>query len=138
MLKVLLWIWQLPQNLFGFVLSRRYTYKSIRYVGKDWRNVYFKPFFRSGISLGNYIILDTWYMGKTCSKETVAHEYGHCRQSLMLGWLYLILVGIPSITRNICDRIFHKKWSAERREQWYYNGYPEKWADKLGDVHRKE
>ena len=56
--NVIKWIWQLPQNLAGFLLTRKYKYKSIRYIKQKPVNVYFKPFFRSGISLGDYIILD--------------------------------------------------------------------------------
>jgi hypothetical protein len=55
---------------------------------------------------------------------------------LILGWLYLPLVGLPSIIGNIWDRLFHKKWSSDRREKWYYSRYPENWADKLGGVIR--
>lgn len=133
------WIWQLPQNLIGFLLTRKCEYKSVRYMGTNDRqvNVYFKlSFFRSGISLGDYIILDYWYCGKACSTQAVTHEYGHSRQSLILGWFYLPLVGLPSIIGNIWDRLFHKKWSSDQREKWYYSRYPENWADKLGGVVR--
>lgn len=139
-LKILSWIWQLPQNLLGFLLSRNYIYKSIRYIYIDGEYkgayVYFKPFFRSGVSLGDYIILDYWYCGKGCTQQIFDHEYGHSRQSLILGWFYLPLVGLPSIIGNIWDRLFHKKWNSDQREKWYYSRYPEKWADKLGGVVR--
>lgn len=142
-MSVIKWVWQLPQNLIGFLLTRKYEYKSVRCLEKTvdgrWITVYFKPFFRSGISLGDYIILDYYrYCGKACSRQAVAHEYGHSRQSLILGWFYLLLVGLPSIIGNIWDRLFHKKWTSDQREKWYYNRYPEKWADKLGGVIREE
>lgn len=136
MKKIIKWIWQLPQNLLGFLLSRKYNYKSIRSMNNGWIDVYFKPFFRSGVSLGDYIILDYWYCGKECSRQVVSHEYGHSRQSLILGWLYLPLVGLPSVIGNIWDRLFHKNWTGEQREKWYYSRYPENWADKLGGVVR--
>lgn len=141
MKKIIRWIWQLPQNLIGFLLTRKYNYKSIRRVGKDvvnskWVDVYFKPFFCSGVSLGDYIILDYYYCGMACSRQVVAHEYGHSRQSLILGWLYLPLIGLPSIITNVWDRLFHKNWTSDQREKWYYGRYPENWADKLGGVIR--
>jgi hypothetical protein len=133
--SVIRWIWQLPQNLLGFMLSRNYVLKHACISRNGKWVVYFKPFFRSGISLGNYIILDYWYCGRD-SRQIIYHEYGHSRQSLILGWLYLPLVGLPSIIGNIWDRLFHKKWSSDRREKWYYSRYPENWADKLGGVIR--
>lgn len=130
------WLWQLPQNLIGFLLTRKYEIKSERYVKGKFVNVYFKPLFRSGVSLGDYIILDYWYCGKACSRQAVAHEYGHSRQSLILGWFYLPLVGLPSIIINVWNRLFHKNWTRDQREKWYYSRYPENWADKLGGVIR--
>lgn len=138
--KVFRWVWQLPQNLLGFLLSRNYNYKSTRYIDIDGKDkgvyVYFKPFFCSGVNLGDYIILDYWYCGKGCTQQVFAHEYGHSRQSLILGWFYLPLVGLPSIVGNVWDRLFHKNWAKEQREKWYYSRYPENWADKLGGVTR--
>lgn len=134
--KVLKWMWQLPQNLVGFLLTRKYEYLSIRRMDGKWVNVYFKSFFNSGVSLGDYIILDYWYCGRECSRQVVSHEYGHSKQSLILGWLYLPLVGLPSVIGNIWDRLFHKNWTSKQREKWYYSRYPENWADKLGGVVR--
>ena len=136
-LKVIRWIWQLPQNLIGFLLTREYKYKSERYIDSKWVSVYYKSLFRSGVSLGDYIILDHWYCGRACSTQAVAHEYGHSKQSLILGWFYLPLVGLSSFINNIWDRLFHKKWSSDQREKWYYSRYPENWADKLGGVVRE-
>jgi hypothetical protein len=132
---VIKWVWQFPQNLVGFLLTRKYYMKSSRTTLDGRVTIYFKPFFRSGVSLGDYIILDKWYVGRDCVK-TVCHEHGHQKQSMILGWFYLPLVGLPSILGNIWDRLFHKKWTNQRREKWYYNRYPEKWADLLGGVIR--
>ena len=59
------------------------------------------------------------------------HEYGHCRQSEYLGWLYLIVIGIPSLIWCLC-------YNAEKRGglKDYYKFYTEAWADKLGGVIR--
>jgi hypothetical protein len=84
------------------------------------------------VSLGSYIIVS-----KQASSTVIFHEYGHYRQSKLLGPLYLLLVGIPScLFNNVWDRLAHKKWSTERRVAWYYSRYPESWADKLGGVKR--
>ena len=78
-----------------------------------------------GVSLGLFIILHRHY-----GPQTVSHEYGHCRQSAMLGPLYLIVVGLPSFLRAGVALVTRKN------REWYYTGYPERWADRLGDVHR--
>lgn len=78
-----------------------------------------------GVSLGAVIILHTAYGSKT-----VAHEYGHCCQSAMLGPLYLVIVGIPSFLRACLWRLLKLPHSQ------YYAGYPERWADRLGGVKR--
>lgn len=70
------------------------------------------------------------------TRTTLLHEYGHSVQSSRLGWKYLFTVGIVSFTRNIWDRLFHKKWDMVRRAYWYYKNWPEDEADELGGVTR--
>ena len=62
------------------------TYKDVDiYVGD----------FPGGISLGTYILMSTTSY-KDKRNRTKKHEYGHSRQSLYLGPLYLIIIGLPS------------------------------------------
>lgn len=124
--EVLLYLWQLPQNLLGLlVIFFSKAKKDNSY------NVYITNC-RIGVSLGKYIILNKHY-----SYNIILHEQGHQKQSLYFGWLYLIIIGIPSsIFVNLWDRIFHKKWTYQERIKWYYSRYPERWADKLGGVIR--
>jgi hypothetical protein len=85
-----------------------------------------------GVSLGRYIFVSTHYQ-----KPTVMHEYGHSIQSLWLGPLYLVFIGIPSLLFcYIWDRLFHNNWDMPQRIQWYYERPTEKSADKLGGVDR--
>lgn len=84
------------------------------------------------VSLGQYIIL----CNKDKSVRSKLHEYGHTKQSLMLGWLYLIIIGLPSITCAIYSNLFHSKWTKEQRDKWYFSLLWEKWADNLGGVKR--
>ena len=135
MKKNLLWIWQLPQNIIGFLLTRKYCFIGTVGNGINFNVFYKKDFFGSGVCLGDYIIMDYKYLGIT-DRKAQKHEYGHHLQSVKLGWLYLLVVGLPSISRNIYDRIFHKKWTKEKRMKWYYSSYPEQQADKLGQVER--
>lgn len=122
-IKICRWIWEFPQCLLGFILTHLYdvkyseTYKGIDvYTGK----------FSGGISLGLYIIMD-----KDSGKYTKDHEWGHTRQSLRWGWLYLFTVGIVSFTW--CNlRRYISSW----RKKDYYSIWPENKADKYGGVNR--
>ena len=76
----------------------------------------------TAISLGNYILARD-----DMDISVRLHEKGHQIQSLYLGPLYLIVIGIPSILRMLIKIIFHKD------NAWYYSGYPENWADNLGN-----
>jgi hypothetical protein len=111
-------LWQLPQNLLGLLLVKIYKAKQ--------ENEYYKSNIMKGsISLGKYIII-----GKNSNKYTLKHEIGHQKQSKILGPLYLLLVGIPSIIRSIIWNKFKLPYKK------YYMGYPEKWADKLAGIER--
>lgn len=83
--------------------------------------------FRGGISLGNTIVVRRPY---SAIPNTWAHEYGHTRQSLYLGPLYLFVVGLPSL-------LWAAFWNPGMKAS-YYSFYTEKWADKLGGVVRDE
>ena len=114
-----MYIWQLPQNLIGLLLllfvkgEKKQTLYDVTF--------YYAKGFKGGISLGNYIILGSK------SKKSIRHEYGHCIQSRMLGPLYLIVIGLPSILHA---------WLCSCKNHSYYDFYTEKWADKLGGVKR--
>lgn len=137
--KVFLFIWQLPQNIFGYILTRFYKKIEIKTMNddKDTPIYYTSNVVGCGVSLGKYIILDyNNYYGKNLPK-VYNHEHGHQKQSLILGWLYLPVVGFTSaICNNLWDRVFHKNWDYEKRNKWYYSRFPENWADKLGGVTR--
>lgn len=119
MKSILLYIHQLPQNILGLLFLL--FIKGGERVSVDGIAFYHAKGFHGGISLGKYIIL-----GEYC-KKSVKHEYGHCRQSQMLGWLYLIVVGLPSI--------LHAAFCRCKRHS-YYSFFTERWADKLGGVDR--
>lgn len=134
MKEILFYIWQLPQNLLGLILLLIYQREKV-YHKLNGRTFYYTTEMPSGISLGNYII-----MNREDKEDGMKHEYGHTIQSRYLGWFYLIVIGLPSILGNIYDRLFHtlsRGWSYKKSYKWYYNQPWEKWADKLGGVTRK-
>lgn len=133
MKKVLLWLWQLPQNILGLlvILFTGAKYNDISYYKLEnfW---WAKRCGRFGVSLGEYIIFGPGPV----SHDSLKHEHGHQIQSMYLGPLYLLLIGLPSITGNIYDRIAHRNWDFQSRYYWYYKQPWEAWADKLGGVER--
>jgi hypothetical protein len=134
MLTILLYIWQLPQILVAFLVIHITKAKKEDKLYRNKKIYLFKKSYISGISLGEYIILNE---RDSNNKLTLDHEYGHTIQSRIFGPLYLVVIGIPSaIFNNLWDRIFHKKWKNKERTIWYYSRYPEKWADDLGGVKR--
>jgi len=136
MISIILWLWQLPQHLLGLFLIKILGAKKGKYTKGNKEIFYWyynKNSFISGVSLGKYIILKEFQDGV----KTVLHEYGHSKQSLILGWLYLLIIGIYSaVFCNLWDRLFHKHWTAEQRHKWYYSRWCEAWADRLGGVKR--
>lgn len=119
--EVLLYLWQFPQNLLGLLFLLFIRGEERHALGGI--NFYYAKGFAGGISLGKYIIL-----GYKCDKS-VRHEYGHCIQSKKLGWLYLLVVGLPSLIHAA----FH---DCESVGKTYYHFWTETWADKLMNIKR--
>ncbi len=108
--------WGLPQTLAGAVLflvflrSRHFRYRGA--VATQWP-------LAGGVSLGLFIFV---------SYESLCyHEYGHTLQSLMLGPLYLPVVGLPSL---VWAALY--KRSRRARRHAYTSVFPENWAETLG------
>ena len=129
--EILFWIWQFPQNLLGLFMLLLYRHEK-EYHRLNGRTFYYTTEMRSGISIGNYII-----MNREDKEDGMKHEYGHSIDSRRWGPLYLLIIGLPSLLRNIYDGIFHKNWKYSDSSEWYYNQPWEKSADKNGGVDRK-
>lgn len=126
MKNLFLWIWQLPQNLLGLIAIGLLSAYKPTFDSNPAIWTHYKTFF-SSVSLGDYIIVN----GYSFDERTVLHEKGHQRQSRLLGWLYLPLIGLPSVVGNL---IFRLEYIQVRFN--YYKLPWEKWADKLGGVER--
>lgn len=123
-LKVILFLWQMPQEIVGFALMSYYFRKGKITKIQPYKTscVFRTAGFSGGLSLGRFIFV------QRLDYTLVCHEYGHSRQSKILGWLYLLVIGLPSL-------VWCKLW----KESWkksYYWFYTEKWADFLGGVKR--
>ena len=135
MKNIILYIWQMPQNILGLLVILFTRAKAENYISKGGKTIclYRAKKYHFGVSLGKYIIFGGYF-----DECDVLHEYGHQLQSLRLGWLYLPIIGfVSALFNNIWDRLVHKKWTIKSRNKWYYNRFPENWADKLGCVNRQ-
>lgn len=122
--SALLWAWQLPQNLLGLAVRRHYIEASKRTYAREYKGaeVIYASSMDGGVSLGRYVIVSVF-----AAEKTVAHEWGHCRQSLYLGWLYLPFVGFQSLAHLLLHRMACGKAD-------YHHFWTERWADRLGGV----
>ena len=127
------WTWGLPQNLAGgaiYLFCRLRGCPHFRYQGAlvtIWTQK------AGSMSMGRFLFLYPGWAPK--DHDLLAHEYGHSIQSLMLGPLYLLAVGLPSVIWAGLPAL-----AVLRRERKisYYSVYPEKWASDLGARFAKE
>ena len=112
-IDILLYAWQLPQNLLGLLLLAIYgRVTPIDFRGEGWRS-------RLPLMSGYY----------ATAYDVFAHERGHSIQSMILGPLYLPVIGLPSL-------LWAAWYRRTDRDVSYYRFYTERWADYLGGVDR--
>lgn len=126
-LEAIKYVWQLPQNLLG-VLWKNVKKESIitEVSNDDLRSVEAKGYLMKAggaVTLGQYVFISQTYQDQSA---VIRHECGHVKQSLILGPLYLIVIGIPSILHAWLN-----DYIGCDEEEGYSHFYTEKWADKL-------
>jgi len=120
LIRLFNWIWCQPQTLIGWFMSR---YRPR--VPDGWTTrVHWDR--KSGLSMGMWI-----FVHRSANIRVMIHEYGHSLQSLLLGPLYLLVIGVPSICWA---------WYYSRRKTkilaTYYDFWTERWADKWAKIER--
>jgi hypothetical protein len=85
----------LPQNLIGGIMYLIFKRKALRIQKYKDSIVVFLPGNIGAASLGMFIFFFADFRSQT--DYVVRHEYGHSIQSKILGPLYGIVIGIPSI-----------------------------------------
>ena len=126
LINIISYIWQLPQNLCGILYKNISKNNRISVIeNDDSRSVGAKVFLQKsngGVTLGKYIFI---YQDYTDKAHVIKHECGHVKQSKILGPLYLIIIGIPSLLHAwfihdyVCENPDYEHW------------FTEKWANKL-------
>lgn len=113
--------WGLPQTVLGLILflinirKKHYFFKGA--VATEWHR-------SSGISLGLFIFVPG-ESDKYTKEKLLYHEYGHTIQSIILGPLYLMVIGIPSL---VWFNVFKYK-----NLKFYTKFYTEAWAESIGN-----
>jgi hypothetical protein len=95
---------------------------------------------KSSVSLGMFIFItdEPYFADKFKGEITkdelfnrlLVHEYGHTIQSLILGPLYLIIMGIPSTLWGFLPGLAKKR---KERQISYFSFFTERWANNLGE-----
>ncbi|MBQ8826130.1 MAG: hypothetical protein IJ007_03435 [Oscillospiraceae bacterium] len=131
------WTWGFLQSLLGFAVflrhirNKHYFYHEA--VITEWKD-------KSSVSLGMFVFitnepyfydkLKNEYTMEELSSRLLVHEYGHTIQSLILGPLYLILIGIPSTLWGFSPSLSKKR---KNESISYFSFFTEKWANCLGE-----
>lgn len=119
--------WGIIQTSLGFVLflinikNKHYIYKGAIVTQIEGRY---------SVSLGLFIFISN---KQKSNSKILIHEYGHTIQSLILGPLYLIIIGIPSFLWATLP-YFEKR----RNRSSYYSFYTERNANYFGKLVTKE
>lgn len=131
MKNFILYFWQLPQHILGLLLIALYRPER-KHIMKNGNEIYYASRMKGGISLGKYSIVAICHyrndLSESLKRDTVRHEaIGHAKQSRILGWLYLIVIGLQSALHVVLCKC---------RNHNYYDMWFEKWADKIAGVER--
>ncbi|MBQ4618184.1 MAG: hypothetical protein IJB27_07430 [Clostridia bacterium] len=129
-------IWGLPQTVLGlvlFLIHRRAPHRGYHgAIVTTWS-------LRSSVSLGMFVFvtaepyfyekLKDDYAKEDLAARLLVHEYGHTIQSLILGPLYLIVMGIPSTLWGFLPCCVRRR----KRGASYFSFFTEAWANRLGE-----
>ena len=123
--------WGFLQSTAGFITflinirEKHFIYHGA--VVTEWK-------LRSSVSLGMFIFV-TKHPGDELKRRITVHEYGHTIQSLILGPMYLLVIGAPSLFWAGIPAFSRMR---RRRHMSYYRFYPERWANHLGEKTTRE
>lgn len=132
------WTWGFLQSLVGFLnfmlhfKDKHYFYHGA--VVTEWKG-------KASVSLGMFVFvsnkpcfydkLKDEHTMKELSQRLLVHEYGgHTIQSLILGPLYLIVIGIPSTLWGFLPFLSSKR---KHKKLSYFSFFTKNWANHLGE-----
>lgn len=134
--------WGVLQTTLGAIVflmnirERHYSYHGA--IITEWKD-------KSSVSLGMFVFITKEpffaekFEGEFTKEELferlLVHEYGHTIQSLILGPLYLIVIGIPSTLWGFLPSL--NKWRKAEQVS-YFSFFTEKWANACGEAVTKK
>lgn len=131
--RIIYWLlqfsWAVIQNICGLFLfiflnlkdSKRYKTMYRGAIVTDWNNT-------ASMGLGMFIFCG--HRKSSICDEVMVHEYGHTIQSVILGPLFIPVIGIPSMLWG--NLKYFVKMRKEKHIS-YMRFYPESWANHLGE-----
>lgn len=126
---VIQWTWGLPVNILGgipyFICTKILGYKHQKF---GYANIVYMPWKQGGLSSGLFIFIRDEKENQEWLYNCRIHEYGHTWQCLLLGPLYIIVIGIPSVIWCHCFAKYREKNNVS-----YYKLYCESWANAWGE-----
>ncbi len=128
--------WELPQTLIGWFYSVMralagqvdcvVVFDGITFVTKkDCK-------YSMGVSLGTFVGLwaGSWMKGEgeryVLGNQICMHEFGHTVDSRRFGWLYLLIIGLPSLLNAVGKgdhNVFWTETRANRHAKRYFGKY---------------
>ena len=94
----------------------------------------------SSVSLGMFVFvtetpffyekLKDEYTEAELSRRLLVHEYGHTIQSLLLGPLYLLVIGVPSTVWGFWPSLNRRR---QQEQISYFRFFTENWANAWGE-----
>lgn len=133
LLMLFAWLWEQPQTLLGACLRLAFQ-GAERWLRLDDGKSNTGPFvLRLNGNWGAFCLGQTILMGLPAGypglEPMLRHEAGHSRQSRLLGPLYLVVIGLPSLlwAAWYTWRLRHRHTKAPLPYGWFYT---EAWADR--------
>ncbi len=131
------WTWGILQSVLGMIVflmhvrDRHFWYHGA--LVTVWKS-------NSSVSLGMFVFvtekpyfyekLKGDYKMTELFDRLLVHEYGHTVQSMILGPLYLIIMGIPSTLWGFLPALNKKR---KVQQISYFSFFTERWANCLGE-----
>jgi hypothetical protein len=130
---ILLFLWQLPQNLVALAWMGILWLKAPA-SRRRFRKVRFENYclclscdrMQGGVSLGSFIIISP---AIESDERLIRHEYGHVVDSHRMGPLYLFIIGIPSFIWCTAYDSSRRRVGKDKIAESYFDFYTERRAD---------
>lgn len=127
---ILQWTWGLLQNIAGGILFLIQRIKNPKAELKYYHGAIITPWKPGKGSMGLGMFIFFGHQGSPETDAVIVHEWGHTVQSVILGPLFLFVIGLPSVVWAYTPRF--EKLRKEKNIK-YTDAYCEKWASGMGE-----